>query len=635
MSVDTNGGKGVGMGESRVQTDQNTGQETVLVTGATGFLGEYVVKRLTGKYHVLAMGRNTEKGRHLETLGARFCQADFTDRSSGDFFRGVSYVIHCGALSSVWGKWEDFYRTNVEGTDMVARFCHQYGVKRLIYISSPSIYAQKRDQYGIREEEAPDHNDLNGYIRSKLLAEQVIRRWDQKGLETVILRPRGLIGIGDTSLVPRLLAANRRTGIPLFRDGNNLIDLTSVENVALACELAMTAEGAQGQAFHITNGEPAPFRQLLEQFLAAVGEKPRYRKLPFGLVYGLAALLEKYWTVRELPGEPPLTRYTVCTLGYAQTMDIDKAGKILGYCPEKTLEQSIREYGVWWRKQKKSRTAATRGDMEIHKPCQVTKVKLYQCGSCCNDVSFVYRGLRRKRRVFPARVALIQHKRLGNLLYDTGYSMNIFGKSPFLKLYRLLNPVSLLPEEEISSRLAKDRIGPESVDIILLSHAHPDHIGGLGQFTGYDLIAFPEVIEALETPGLGKLVFRELLPPPGHIKNCRTPRQQLREHFLCRYFDKVYDLLGDGSIIGVKLDGHSLGQMGIWIPDFDLFLAADACWGRDLIRVTPAMRLLPRLIQADFPLLLDSLRRICRLKREHPEVQIVFTHDQGEEGTYG
>ena len=104
MSVDTNGGKGVGMGESRVQTDQNTGQETVLVTGATGFLGEYVVKRLTGKYHVLAMGRNTEKGRHLETLGARFCQADFTDRSSGDFFRGVSYVIHCGALSSVWGK---------------------------------------------------------------------------------------------------------------------------------------------------------------------------------------------------------------------------------------------------------------------------------------------------------------------------------------------------------------------------------------------------------------------------------------------------------------------------------------------------------------------------------------------------
>ncbi len=49
------------MEENRVQTDQNTGQETVLVTGATGFLGEYVVKRLTGKYHVLAMGRNTEK----------------------------------------------------------------------------------------------------------------------------------------------------------------------------------------------------------------------------------------------------------------------------------------------------------------------------------------------------------------------------------------------------------------------------------------------------------------------------------------------------------------------------------------------------------------------------------------------
>lgn len=117
------------------------------------------------------------------------------------------------------------------------------------------------------------------------MAESVLRKWKKKGLETVILRPRGLIGVGDTSLVPRVLTANSKTGIPLFRKGQNLVDLTSVENVALACELALTAEKAAGRVFNITNGEPMEFREILEQFLEAIGESPHYRRLPFGVMY--------------------------------------------------------------------------------------------------------------------------------------------------------------------------------------------------------------------------------------------------------------------------------------------------------------------------------------------------------------
>ena len=89
------------------------------------------------------------------------------------------------------------------------------------------------------------------------MAEKEVEKWGKRGLETVILRPRGLIGIGDTSLVPRILHVNDSIGIPLFRGGRNLVDLTSVENVALACELSLTVKGAQGKIFNITNGEPA------------------------------------------------------------------------------------------------------------------------------------------------------------------------------------------------------------------------------------------------------------------------------------------------------------------------------------------------------------------------------------------
>ena len=667
-----------------------SGKQTVLVTGATGFLGEYLVKRLTKEYRVLALGRNREKGRQLEAYGAQFCRGDFMEREEcASYFEGVDYVIHAGALSTVWGKWEDFYRTNVLGTELVAGLCLEKGIRRMVYLSSPSIYTGREDQYDIREEQAPKKNELNFYIKSKLMAEKVIRKWEKKGLETVILRPRGLIGIGDTSLVPRILAANAKTGIPLFREGRNLVDITSVENVALACELAMTAEGAAGRVFNITNGEPMAFGKILEQFLEAIGEKPHYRRLPFGVVYGLAGGLEWLYRNLGLVGEPPLTRYTVCTLGYAQTMDIRPAREILGYQPEKTLAESIQEYGAWWKENhrmgeagsgkihcdgqssgsvRSDKTEEAKNDREANnlawpdsvgeagsnresggsaqsdsvkkaesharpsgpaRPGKVMEVKLYRCGSCTNNLGIMFRGMGWKKRKFPARAALIRHEEFGNILYDTGYSEEIFQGGLGLWLYRLLNPVQLEKEETISERLKKDGIPPESVRNILLSHAHPDHVGGLSAFSGYELIALKETLDALRRPRIRNLMFPNLVPPKGCISRQRQPEGRLKDHFLCQYFEEVYELFGDGSIIGVRLDGHCRGQMGVWIPDVSLFLAADACWGSDLVRATRRMRLLPKLLQKDFSAYEDSLRRICRMKRDYPQIQVVFTHQKG------
>ena len=105
----------------------------------------------------------------------------------------------------------------------------------------------------------------------------------------------------------------------------------------------------------------------------------------------------------------------------------------------------------------------------------------------------------------------------------------------------------------------------------------------------------------------------------------------MEDHFLCGYFQRVYDLFGDGSVIGIRLDGHCKGQMGLWIPDLKLFLAADAGWGRDLVRHTLSMRLAPRLIQRNFFQYKDTLGRICRMKKDYPWIQVFFSHDLGRE----
>src|SRR5699024_11894850 len=108
------------------------------------------------------------------------------------------------------------------------------GGRRIAHGPSPSIYAGPRHATGITENEVDAGNRLNGYIRSKIAAEALLHRARREPgtPEIVTLRPRGIIGPGDPSLVPRLLAVEEKIGIPLFDGGRALIDLTSVQNVA-------------------------------------------------------------------------------------------------------------------------------------------------------------------------------------------------------------------------------------------------------------------------------------------------------------------------------------------------------------------------------------------------------------------
>lgn len=325
--------------------------EKVLVTGATGFLGKYLVQQLVEQgYQVYALGRNELVGQALSEHGAVFCKGDFTDKyGCAKFFKGMDYVIHAGALSTVWGKWDDFKNTNVIGTRNVCALCRKFGVKRLVYVSSPSIYSGKCDRFNIKEEEYDPKNQLNYYIHSKILAEKILRSYEERGLYTVTIRPRGLIGVGDTSLIPRILKANDKIGIPLFNGGHNYVDITCVENVAHACILALSANDISGESFNITNGEPMEFKKILLMFLDSIDKKPHYLKLPFELVYGIASFLEAVYRNFKLEGEPALTRYTVCTLAFSQTLDITKAKELLGYEPIITLQEGILNYGAWWK----------------------------------------------------------------------------------------------------------------------------------------------------------------------------------------------------------------------------------------------------------------------------------------------
>ena len=322
----------------------------VLVTGATGFLGKYVVEELSQQgYQVRAFGRNPKAGQSLENSLVTFFQGDLTKQEDlAQACQGMDMVVHAGALSTVWGAWEDFYQTNVLGTKYVLEACQETGIQRLVYVSSPSIYAAPRDQLAIKEGEDPQENKLNNYIRSKLASEKLFE--DYPDVPSIILRPRGLFGIGDTSILPRVLKLSQKIGIPLIGDGRQLMDMTCVENVALAIRLALEAPQASGEVYNITNGEPRAFKDLIEETLRGLGYPITYRKVPAPLLSVIASSLEFLYKVLKLKGEPPLTRYTYYLLRYSQTLDISKAERDLGYRPQISISEGIEQYVQDYRK---------------------------------------------------------------------------------------------------------------------------------------------------------------------------------------------------------------------------------------------------------------------------------------------
>ena len=215
----------------------------ILVTGGTGFLGKRLAFKLqTLGYDVTLLGRNRIIGNELAAKGLQFLPIDLIDKEATlTACKGKDYVFHCGALSSPWGKYQQFYNANVLGTRNIIQGCQKYGIQRLIHVSTPSIYFDFSHRLNISENDPLPSKLANHYAATKLLAEAEINQAHQQGLPVITIRPRGIFGPGDNAILPRLIKANNKTGIPLINEGKAYIDMTYIDNVVDALLLCQNA----------------------------------------------------------------------------------------------------------------------------------------------------------------------------------------------------------------------------------------------------------------------------------------------------------------------------------------------------------------------------------------------------------
>ena len=304
----------------------------ILVTGATGFLGQVICRRLRADGHdVIGFGRDLRRGAQLTELGAQFVRLDLSDLASHDPGPAAA-VIHAGALSSAWGSAAAFQQANVEGTRAAIAMARRSGARRFVLISSPSVLFRFADQIDLTET-APLPRPVNVYAASKAIAETLVLA--AKDIGPVVLRPRAIYGAGDTALLPRLIRAARRGPLPRLRAGRAITSLTHVEDAAEAAILSLSdAPGIAGEIFHIAGPEDVPISRVVMEASAAAGVEVRWRDMPWWPALAGVRLLEGLALLTPGRPEPPITAYGLGILGFSQTLSIDKARQRLDYRPK-------------------------------------------------------------------------------------------------------------------------------------------------------------------------------------------------------------------------------------------------------------------------------------------------------------
>lgn len=326
----------------------------ILITGGTGFLGGGAARRLKAQGHdVAVLGRNPKAGAKLAALGIHFFPLDISaakPHEMDEAFQDQEVVVHCAALASPWGEYQAFYKANVTGTRNVVEAAIRNRVRRLVNISTPSLYFDFQNRFNIKETDPLPMKQATHYGATKKIADSVINEAMKEGIEVIHLRPRAIFGPGDQVVLGRVINLATAGTVPLIGGGTSYVDMTYIDNAVDSIELAIKAPASlSGKTYNITNGEPIPTREMLKLLVEKLGLTARYWRVPFALGYCFAWGAETFYRLTKRKEEPPLTIYAVGLMGKSQTLDITAARRELGYSPKISLADGLEIYSKWWK----------------------------------------------------------------------------------------------------------------------------------------------------------------------------------------------------------------------------------------------------------------------------------------------
>jgi nucleoside-diphosphate-sugar epimerase len=320
----------------------------ILVTGATGFTGGKVAKRLVENGRdVVAFVRASSDTTALEALGVECRVVDIRDAADvADNFANIGMVYHiAAAYRSEHADHGEFHAVNVEATRNLLDVAVAGNVSRFIHCSTVGVQGEIE-----KPPAAEDYRFKPGdhYQQSKLDGELLALEYFKDKLPGCVVRPVGIYGPGDTRFLKLFRPIAKRKFVMIGK-GDVLYHMTYIDDLVDGFMLAGEKDAALGEVFTIAGPQYTTIRELADTIAAVQDVKPGRLRVPFLPVYWAAVVCDVL--CRAIRVSPPLYPRRVEFFELDRAFSTEKAQRLLGYQPKVSLREGLARTAAWYREQ--------------------------------------------------------------------------------------------------------------------------------------------------------------------------------------------------------------------------------------------------------------------------------------------